>query len=86
MSGSHYNSGGLANKTKIRSSLMGRIGESGISLNSKSPQINKKFRRDYNIGGNNIKINENNHYLKDESSSGLKLNSRGGLQSSNKTK
>ena len=37
MSASHYNSGGLASKTKIRSSLMGRVGDSGISLNTKSP-------------------------------------------------
>jgi hypothetical protein len=65
---------------------MGRIGDSGVSLNAKSPQINKKFRRDYTTGGNNIKINESNHYLKDESSSGMNLNSRGGLQSSKKNK
>jgi hypothetical protein len=88
MQSSHYNSGGIANKTKIRSSLMGRVGDSGISLNTKSPQINKKFRRDYTIGAgvNNIKINESSQYLKDESSLGLNLNSRGALQSSKKSK
>ena len=82
----YYNSGGLASKTKIRNSLMGRIGDSGVSLNAKSPQVNKKYRRDYNMGGINAKIAENSHYALNSSTSGLHDGSKGVTLSSKKNK